>query len=212
MFQSTLKTSITTFALLLVSFYCAALLFSEEQEPDPRPTVEEIQKNRFEFLQNKWKSYFLEWATLSCSYSAKTYCDGRPTGSNQNEYTVAYPSLAIQSIEDNNGPQLVLCESEKYKFRLTKENGEEEAWQIQSLKKDSQAAALDAWDSFSTPKEAMSEDKLVGHIILQTLGGGLYGGVGQTLPSIFRLENLNVEQIEWGERNGQEALHIVFNL
>ncbi|MBQ9371635.1 MAG: hypothetical protein IJU03_05540 [Thermoguttaceae bacterium] len=205
------KTYITPFLLLLVSFCNGIVSFSDEPVQTAKPTVEEIQKNHFEFLQNKWKSYFLDWATLSCTYVGKTFCDGRETSANQNEYTVSYPNLAIQSIEDNNGPQTVLCESEKYKFRLTKLSGDEESWKVQSLTKDVQAVPVDSWESFSSPMVAMQDDKIVGHIILQTLGGGLHAGMRHTLPSLFRQDNLKVEPIEWSSYKGQEAVHIAFS-
>ncbi len=126
-------------------------VFSAEST-SARPTLEDVQKDRFAFLQNKWKAYFRSLDQFKASTTYRQFSCGKIVEEHNTEFEAYCPYSSDVRKNTRTARETASVIGPRYSFELNRDNDSAQ-WVVETLGQNAlpQKSAKD-WD-FPSPYE-----------------------------------------------------------
>ena len=206
---------LTLLLLVLLPTSNPESLLNAEESPAV-PSLDDVQKNKFEFLQSKWRSYMESWLSISGEYKSRSARNGEYYNDSQVSFVVSYPEYLEESALPDKS-RYVSVNSKKYAVTLRQEPSQgdsKSAFEIMQISSPHSTKGFAQWKfPFLTDEGEQYDLQNPAYSVYLFLGGGLRTfTLCYSLPALLAQEDLTVNQIEWGEYENQRALHINVSL
>lgn len=185
--------------------------FSAEGTVSSKPSLEEIQRDNFKLLQDKWKEYTLAIFSLKATSTHKRFSkNGTPIYQLDDEYDEEFESHypCYSSLKKYAGESYasVFVWGKNERFALCRAN-DLQSWSVDSRRKEEDQKPLEDWNYPNVYLENPHSER-AGYYIFNSLALGLKTGCVNSLPATLSIKGLSIDKLEYTTLNGKEVLYM----